>query len=135
MIDIGDLWGGMEEEEGEVGKRSTKRGPTICVWWEQNQCLQLHGGILGLIVCMLSCPPVVGGLGAQGLGLETVLIDKNQQNQGPWGAIPLRGGGPKYPPQGGVRDRGPGTYIYIYNYLRVSVGGWRLGVGRSFSRS
>ena len=26
-------------------------------------------------------PPVVGGLGPQGVGLEGILIDKNQQNQ------------------------------------------------------
>ena len=75
----------------------------------QNQCLQPLGGILGLIGCILSCPPaVVGGLRPQGLALETVLIDKNKQNQclQPLGLIscilscPPVVGGVQYPPGG-----------------------------------
>ena len=86
---------------------------------QQNQRLQPLGGIFGLIGCILSCPPVVGGLRPRGLALETVLIDKNRQNQrlqplggilgligcslscppvvgdlgGPWVAMPPRGKG------------------------------------------
>ena len=91
--------------------------------------LQPLGGILGLIGCILSCPlAVVGGLRPQGLALETVLIDKNRQNQclQPLGLIscilscPPVVGGVQYPPRAEakyptrvevLRDRGPGTYL------------------------